>query len=66
MLVLKIPDMSCGHCVATIAAAVRRLDATATVDADLEARTVAIRSGADPTRIEAAIREAGYGCEPAA
>lgn len=60
MLVLNVPDMSCGHCVATIEKAVRSVDASAAVSTDLAAKSVAIESPADAEAIRAAIAEAGY------
>ena len=60
MLTLKVPDMSCAHCAATIEKAVKTVDPAARVQADIEAKTVAIDSAADTARIEAAIAKAGY------
>ena len=57
---LNVPDMSCGHCVRAIEAAVRALDAQATVDCDLEAKTVRVATTAPAGAVLAAIREAGY------
>ncbi|TRW98385.1 heavy-metal-associated domain-containing protein [Paracoccus sp. M683] len=58
----KVPDMSCGHCKASIEEAISTAGGTAKVD--LENRRVSI-DGLDPARAEAAIREAGFSPEPA-
>ena len=58
-LLLKIPDMDCGACVRAITEAVHRLDATASVAADLASKHVSIdtASGADFGK---AIEDAGF------
>ncbi|HEX4859003.1 MAG TPA: heavy-metal-associated domain-containing protein [Usitatibacteraceae bacterium] len=60
MLELKIPDMTCGGCAASITRVVKALDAAATVDADLAAHTVRIGSGAAPSALVKAIEVAGF------
>lgn len=62
-LTLTAPDISCGHCVATVQAAVGALDGVERVRADAETKRVEVRF--DPARvsrpqIEAALDEAGY------
>jgi copper ion binding protein len=57
------PDISCGHCVASIKEAVGYLPGVASVDADPDTKRVEIDF--DPDRvslaqIEAALDEAGY------
>jgi len=39
-----VPDMSCGHCVATIEKALKAKDPTATLRTDLKARTAEINT----------------------
>jgi len=39
-----VPDMSCGHCVATIEKALKAEDPTATLRTDLKARTAEINT----------------------
>lgn len=59
----QVPDMTCGHCVKTITAAVNQVAPGASVVADLASHRVTV-TGTDQTdKIEAAIRDAGY--EPA-
>lgn len=60
MLTLKIPRMSCGGCASSIEKAVKGADPAAQVTVDLAARTVAVATTADPSRITAAIKAAGY------
>lgn len=59
----KVPDMSCGHCVATIEKAVKALDPKAVVACDLDRKVVAITTEAAPERVAAALAEAGYASE---
>jgi copper chaperone len=60
MLELHVPDMSCGHCVATITKSVQALDPSAEVRTDLANHTVSIETTADAAKVRAALDEAGY------
>jgi copper chaperone len=60
MTTLKIPDMSCGHCVKAITEAITALDATATVTTDLQNHTVCVQSGVAESDITQALTQAGY------
>ena len=60
MTLFKVEDMSCAHCVATIAATVKALDAGAIVESDLATKVVEVNSSAEPAAIQAALAEAGY------
>lgn len=55
-----IPDMSCGHCVATVGKAIKATDPEATADIDLTTRKAVVTSKLDPQSIGAALEEAGY------
>ena len=60
---LTAPDISCGHCVATVQGAVGALDGVEQVQAD--AGTQQVKVSFDPSRvslpqIEAALDDAGY------
>ena len=56
-----LPDMSCGHCVATITETLREIDPAARLQFDREARRVGIEGGALPRgALAAALAEAGY------
>ena len=60
---LVAPDISCGHCVATIQKVLRALDGVRRVDANVETRQVTIAfdpAHASLARIEAALDEEGY------
>lgn len=62
-IVVTTPDMSCGHCVASIESEVSALAGVESVKADLPTKQVTIAF--DPTRvtvpqIEATLDEAGY------
>lgn len=60
MLKLKVEDMTCGHCAATVQKAVRSVDPVAKVDVDLATGTVTVETVADESRIGEVIRAAGY------
>jgi copper chaperone len=60
MLTLRIPDMSCGHCAATVENAVKSVDPDARVAIDLAARTATISASVEPAPIQEAMRVAGY------
>jgi len=59
-LTVTVPDMACSACVNTITQAVQALDATATVQADVTAKTVAIEAQAEAEALTQAIVQAGY------
>ena len=55
-----IPDMDCEGCVASIERAVHKLDASASVNANLTTKRVVVGSLVTTTEIKAAIEGAGY------
>ena len=55
-----VPDMTCGHCVATITRAVKAVDPAAEVKADLGARTVTVESAVPAAAVARAMDQAGY------
>jgi copper chaperone len=60
-LTLKVPDVSCGHCVASISGAVSGLPGVTEVNVDLERKLVEVDGdGVGVAPVEEAIREAGY------
>ncbi|WP_448952410.1 heavy-metal-associated domain-containing protein [Labrys neptuniae] len=63
MITLKVPEMSCGHCVKAITGAVKTVDPGASVEIDLGAQRVTIKSAVDEARLRAAIADAGYDSE---
>ena len=56
---LSVPEISCGHCKATIEGAVQALDGIEAIDVDLDAKTVTVLGG-DSEAIVNAIEGAGY------
>lgn len=60
-LTLKVPDMSCGHCVASISASVGKVPGVQGVDVDLGTKRVEVAGeGLDPAAVAVAVRDAGY------
>ena len=61
MVTFEVQDMTCGHCVNSITKAVRAMDPTAQVTADLATHRVQVESiKSDSTQLDDVIREAGY------
>jgi copper chaperone len=60
MLKLKVEEMSCGHCAATVQKAVKSVDPAAQAQVDLPGGTVLVETTAEEGRISDAIRQAGY------
>lgn len=60
MIELTLPSMTCGHCVKTVTETVRKLDASARVDADLATHTVQIESTQPAELLKKALAEEGY------
>lgn len=55
-----VPDMSCGHCKATIEKALLTVDPDAGVEVDLEVRRVKIAGNRSTDELLAAMKSAGY------
>lgn len=62
----SVPDMSCGHCKATIEKAMLDADAGAELSFDMEAREVEVDSTLDIAEVIATISDAGYVASPIA
>ncbi len=60
MIELKLPTMTCGHCVMTVTKTVQGLDASARVEADLAEHRVRIETSVAPERVREALAEEGY------
>jgi len=56
----KLPDMSCGHCVAAITQALGELDPQAQLDFKRETRELQVQSALAREALAAALTEAGY------
>lgn len=57
---LSIPDMSCGHCKATVEKTIASVDPAAQVVVDLASRTVEVRSTASDSALLQALDAEGY------
>lgn len=61
MITFEVNDMTCGHCVSTIAKALQAADKDAKVEIDLASHRVQVQpAAADAGELAEAIREAGY------
>lgn len=56
----QIPNMTCGHCVATIENAVKAVDSAAVVQPDLAAHTAEIKAKLSSAALVQILAEAGY------
>jgi len=65
MIEIKVPDMTCGHCVSTITKAVQALDASASVDIVLAEHRVRVEGKSSKEALIHCIAEAGYTPQPA-
>jgi copper ion binding protein len=60
-LTYNVPGMSCAHCEAAISQEVSQVAGVASVEVDLDAKTVVVRGdGVSDEAVRAAIDEAGY------
>jgi copper chaperone len=57
---LSVPDMTCGHCKATVEKTVIEIDSGADVSVDLTARTVSLSTTAPVEAILNALKAQGY------
>lgn len=57
---LHIPDMSCGHCVATIEKAVKATDPSAVVRPDLTSHTAEIETSSSTAAVIKVLEGVGY------
>lgn len=60
MIELKVPNISCGHCVSTVTQAIKQVDPNAKVEVDLASKSVKVESPRDCARFVEALSEAGY------
>ncbi len=66
MLQVKVPDMSCQHCVSSITEALKKQDAAVQVQADTESKLVQVHSDKlDLAQIQQALDEVGFSAEAA-
>ena len=57
---LSIPDMSCGHCQATVEKTIKALDPAASLEFDMPCRTVAVQSSVALDALRVALKAVGY------
>ena len=60
MMKFMLPDMSCGHCVATVTKTVKSLDPAAEVNVDLASKAVSVETTAPRAAVAKRLEEAGY------
>lgn len=60
MTTFLVPDMSCGHCKATIEKAVAAADFAARMEFDLAAHLVKIESALPTAKLAETLEDAGY------
>ncbi|MCC2597820.1 MULTISPECIES: heavy-metal-associated domain-containing protein [Alcaligenaceae] len=60
MIQFEVNDMTCGHCVGAVTAAVKDVAPEAVISVDLAERAVRVEGVPDADVVEQAIREAGY------
>ena len=63
-LQLRVPGMTCEHCVRTISGSVGDVAGVTAVQVDLNTKTVHVSGGAAPEQVRAAIADAGYRVAP--
>lgn len=63
MPAFRVTDMTCDGCIRALTAAVKDVDAGATLQADLTSKQVQVASSAAPDALAAAMREAGFTVE---
>ena len=56
----QVSEMSCGHCVATIEKAITTEDPSASVQADLDERTISVTSSLSADEVVQVLDKAGY------
>ena len=59
---MKVPDMSCGHCVAAIRGALEKVEGVTGVEASLDTKVVKVSTsgGVADSDLLGAVREVGY------
>ncbi|GHG94211.1 heavy-metal-associated domain-containing protein [Pseudodonghicola xiamenensis] len=62
----SVPEMSCGHCTASIEKAIKEADPAAEVTCDLPSRSVEVSSSLSAATIATTLDEIGFEAKPAA
>lgn len=61
---IRVPGMSCRHCVRTISAAVSDIAGVRAVEVDLDTKTLHVHGTADTHAVRAALAAIGYRADP--
>jgi copper chaperone CopZ len=64
MLLFRVPDMHCEGCIRSLTGALRDVDPSATLQADLTTKQVQVTSSAPAASLADAMRDAGFDVEP--
>jgi copper chaperone len=64
-IAVRVDDMTCGHCAATIKSAIESTIPGSRVTAEPQAKLVRVEGASDPDRINSIITRAGYTPAPA-
>ncbi|QRM31336.1 heavy-metal-associated domain-containing protein [Microvirga sp. VF16] len=64
MHLFHVPDLKCGGCLGFVVRALRDIDQTVRITADIPARTLRVISTRFESALLRALREAGYTAEP--
>ncbi|WP_347416144.1 heavy-metal-associated domain-containing protein [Paracoccus sp. (in: a-proteobacteria)] len=65
MTTLNIPNMSCGHCKATVEKTIHTIDPEAQIDFDMASRKITVGGSANLKDVQTALAAAGYPATPA-
>lgn len=60
MLEYTLPDMTCGHCVATVKKTLQALDPAGQIEIDLPTHRVRFETALEDAAVRAALDEEGY------
>jgi copper chaperone len=64
MHLFHVPDLKCGGCLGFVIRALRDVDQTVRVTADMSARTLHVMSARFESALLRALRDAGYAADP--
>ena len=60
MTTFNIPNMSCGHCKATVEKTIHAIDPEAKIEFDMASRKITLDSRTPPDNVQTALASAGY------
>jgi copper chaperone len=63
MTLLSVPDMTCGHCKASVTTALQSLPGTTAINVDLTTRHVTVEGTTAPEALLAALNQIGFPAE---